>query len=112
MSEKSSTASVDEVAAKETNTVTATETTTAVAVEQLIYVGPNIASERLNKFAVFRGGLPTHADAVFAACPVVKKLFVPVEKLTETLEKISQTGSAFHTWNSQVAAYLSAKGAK
>jgi len=94
------------------NTVDTTVTTdTATVTESQIYVGPNIASERLNRFAVFKNGLPSHMEDTFTACPAVKKLCVPVSKLSETLDKINKTGTAYHTWYSQVTAYLQ-KGVK
>ena len=98
----SATASTTKVTA---NTATISEIA-ATATESQIYVGPNIASERLNRFAVFKNGIPTHMDTVFSACPAIAKLFVPVSKLSETLDKISKTGTAYNTWYSQVTAYL------
>jgi len=84
---------------------TASAETTATA-KQLIYVGPNISSERLNRFAVFRNGLPQHMDDTFTACSAVKKLFVAIDKLSDVLEKINKTGTAYNTWYNQVQAYL------
>ncbi|MDT8901836.1 hypothetical protein [Anaeroselena agilis] len=78
----------------------------------LIYVGPNIVAERLNRFAVFKGGLPKHLDELFAACPAAKRLCVNVVDLTATLDQISKTGTAYNTWFSQVEAFLGQKGAR
>ncbi|WP_094607734.1 hypothetical protein SPSIL_009040 [Sporomusa silvacetica DSM 10669] len=110
MSEESLTAEATTATATASSTAT-TSGTAATATESQIYVGPNIASERLNRFAVFKNGIPTHMDTVLAACPAVGKLFVPVSKLSETLARISKTGTAYNTWYSQVTAYLQ-KGAK
>jgi len=97
---------------EETAASTTAETVTAAAtVEQLIYVGPNISKERLNKFAIFKNGLPQHMDDVFTACPAIKKLFVSIDKLSDILEKINKTGTAYNAWYSQVTAYIK-KGVK
>lgn len=95
---------------EEETTTTETQSVTTSS-EQLIYVGPNVSSERLNRFAVFKNGLPQHMDEIFVACPAIKKLFVNVDKLSDTLEKINKTGTAYNSWYSQVTAYLK-KGGK
>jgi len=119
----------DETAAAESTVIDSAETTSAAAatvatggtsttsaetattVEQLIYVGPNISSEHLNRFAIFKNGLPQHMDDTFTACPAIKKLFINIDKLSDVLEKINKTGTSYNTWYSQVQTYLK-KGAK
>ncbi len=71
-----------------------------------IYVGPNIPKEGLPRFRVYKGGLPAHFDELFAACPAVKKMFVDVDQLSEVLNLTSQTGSAYHTWYTEVTNYV------
>ncbi|MBP2655889.1 MAG: hypothetical protein H6Q73_3458 [Firmicutes bacterium] len=109
----------EELAAEESTvaaeTTTATVDATGIAetttTEQLIYVGPNISSERLNRFAIFKNGLPQHMDDVLTACPAIKKLFINIDKLSAVLDKINKTGTAYNSWYSQVQTYLK-KGVK
>jgi hypothetical protein len=88
------------------NDAAAAEITAASAAPQYIYVGPNIGTERLNRFALFRGGKPERFKDLFTACPAVEKLFVDVDKLAVVTEKIGKTGTAYNTWYAQVQAYL------
>ncbi len=85
-----------------TETVMLTET----SVQSLIYVGPNIPREGLNRFRVYQGGIPARYDELFTACPAIKKLFVDVEKLSETINLIDKTGSAYHTWYAEALNYI------
>jgi hypothetical protein len=87
-------------------TETGAATTAAAAVETVIYVGPNISSEQLNRYSVYKNGLPTHMDDVFTACPAIKKLFVTIDKLASVQEKINKTGTSYNMWYNQVVAYL------
>lgn len=77
----------------------------------LIYLGPNLPSSMLNRFTVFSNGMPSYLNKVFEDCPDVQKLFVPVEKLAEVLEKINKTGTPYHTWYGNVTAFVM-KGVK
>lgn len=74
--------------------------------EQLIYIGPTIrkngAEIRTNR--VFIGGHPAHLEPLYTEYPHIKSLFVPVDRLQESLKQINQTGTALNT------ALLSLKG--
>jgi len=74
-----------------------------------IYVGPNIPQDGLNRFKVYQNGMPEHLANLFTACPTVNKLFVDVDDLSEVLNQIEQTGTAYHTWYAAVVDYI--KGA-
>lgn len=77
------------------------------ALEQLIYIGPSIRKNgvviRTNQ--TFLGGHPIYYKALYEEYPLIKQLFVPVDKLQESLKKIQKTGTALN------AALLSLKGA-
>lgn len=68
----------------------------------LIYCGPSLPRGILNQFTVYRGGLPKHLDKHFEGCPALKRLFVPVGNLTQTMQAIQKQGSAESVWAAQV----------
>lgn len=74
--------------------------------EQLIYIGPPIRKNGigLRTNQVFIGGHPAYLEALYTEYPHIKSLFVPVDKLQESLKQIKQTGTALN------AALLSLKG--
>ncbi|OIB04825.1 hypothetical protein AK95_14505 [Paenibacillus sp. LC231] len=84
----------------------AEEVTAAAAPEQLIYIGPPIRKNGvgLRTNQVFIGGHPAYLEALYTEYPHIKSLFVPVNKLQESLKQIKQTGTALN------AALLSLKG--
>jgi|GEM_PF-1257277 len=88
----------------EDDTVKAAEA--PLVTEQLIYIGPTIrkngAEIRTNR--VFIGGHPAHLEPLYTEYPHIKSLFVPVDRLQESLKQINQTGTALNT------ALLSLKG--
>lgn len=78
----------------------------AAAPEQLIYIGPPIRKNGvgLRTNQVFIGGHPAYLNPLYTEYPHIKSLFVPVDKLQESLRQITQTGTALNT------ALLSLKG--
>lgn len=60
---------------------------------RLIYVGPNIPGGILQRFQVFKGGLPPHAKGLIEQVPEVKDLFVPVTELEDARRKIEEPGT-------------------
>ncbi|MGG3504758.1 hypothetical protein ABES58_04655 [Paenibacillus lautus] len=78
----------------------------AAAPEQLIYIGPPIRKNGvgLRTNQVFIGGHPAYLNALYTEYPHIKALFIPVDKLQESLKQITQTGTALN------AALLSLKG--
>ncbi|WP_338842048.1 hypothetical protein [Paenibacillus glucanolyticus] len=84
----------------------AAEVEVPAAPEQLIYIGPPIRKNGvgLRTNQVFIGGHPAFLKALYTEYPHIKSLFVPVDKLQESLKQIKQTGTALN------AALLSLKG--
>lgn len=76
------------------------------APEQLIYIGPPIRKNGigLRTNQVFIGGHPAFLKMLYTEYPHIKSLFVPVDRLQESLKQIKQTGTALN------AALLSLKG--
>lgn len=74
---------------------------------QLIYIGPPIRKNGigLRTNQVFIGGYPEYYKNLYAEYPHIALLFVPVNRLQESLKQIKQTGTALN------AALLSLKGA-
>jgi hypothetical protein len=60
---------------------------------RLIYVGPNVPGGILQRFQVFKGGLPPHCKDLFEKVPAIKELFVPVEGLEAMRQKIEESGT-------------------
>ena len=61
--------------------------------DRLIYCGPNIPGGVLQRFAIYKGGLPVHLGELFAKNPAVKALFVPVADLAKTEKAIATKGT-------------------
>ncbi|USG67446.1 hypothetical protein NDK47_09280 [Brevibacillus ruminantium] len=64
----------------------------------LIYCGPNLPKLGLNHGNAFIGGMPAHLQEQFAGSQALQQLFVPAEKLDETLKEITKAGSSYHVW--------------
>jgi hypothetical protein len=60
---------------------------------RLAYVGPNVPGGILQRFQVFKGGLPPYCKDLFERVPEIKELFVPVEALEATRKKIEEPGT-------------------
>ena len=104
--------STDSSQDKTTDTTKTDSSETAAAAETtetMIYTGPTVPKEGLKRFCIYKGGLPQIYNDLFTACPEVKSLFVEVEKLSDTLNQIEKTGTAYHTWYAKVQNYI--KGA-
>lgn len=54
--------------------------------------------------------MPIHLDAHVEKCPALKQLFVPVERLADTLAAINIQGTAQHTWNKEILMYAKGGG--
>lgn len=73
------------------------------AVERLVYLGPNLASGALQRYTVFKGGLPQHVAALFETYPLLGALFAPPENLAQTERAIAQKGTPQHAAYQQIA---------
>ena len=76
----------DEILQEETSS---TETDS----EPKIYTGPNIFALALQRFQVFRGGLPPHVKRAIEKLPEIEALIVPVSELTSMRQKIDRPGT-------------------
>ncbi len=65
----------------------------APKLERLIYCGPNIPGGALQRYTVFKGGLPTHLGDLYEQCPPIKSLFVPVQELARVEQAIATKGT-------------------
>jgi hypothetical protein len=74
--------------------------------ERLIYCGPNIPGGALQKYTVFKGGLPVHLEDIFERCPVVKNLFVPVQDLARVEQAIATKGTPEQVYYQEVVNIL------
>ena len=61
--------------------------------EPEIYTGPNILAFALQKFQVFRGGLPPYVERAIEKIPEIRGLIVPVRELESVRQKISRPGT-------------------
>lgn len=66
--------------------------------QRLIYIGPTLKGYRLVKYQVFIGGYPTHIDDAFAACPQLKRLFVPVKDLAQAEKDVNTAGTPLNKY--------------
>lgn len=76
-------------------------------VEQKIYVGPNLLG--LPKYTVVESVKAAHIQSIIKECPEVKKMFVPIEKMSETEQRIGQKGTLEHRHYKVATEYKVAK---
>ncbi|MBR6901240.1 MAG: hypothetical protein IKN30_04165 [Synergistaceae bacterium] len=62
-------------------------------IEPVIYTGPNIFALALQKFQVFKGGLPPYVKRAIEKIPEIKSLIVPVSELEAMRAKIEKSGT-------------------
>lgn len=79
--------------------------------EQIIYCGPNIHGGILQRYTIFKGGLPTHLEDLFKKCPAIKSLFVPVTELARTEKAIATKGTPENALFNEVLKFISKGGA-
>lgn len=58
-----------------------------------IYTGPNMPKMALQRFQVFRGGLPPYVKRAVEKYPDIQTFIVPVNELEEMKQKISRPGA-------------------
>lgn len=59
----------------------------------MVYTGPNIFAFALQRFQVFKGGLPPYVKRAVEKIPAIEKLIVPVSKLEYTRQRINKPGT-------------------
>jgi hypothetical protein len=64
---------------------------------RLIYCGPNIPGGALQRYTVFKGGLPAHLELVFEKYPAAKSLIVPVGELARVEQAVRTKGTPENT---------------
>ena len=80
--------------------------------ERLIYIGPNLPGGKLSKYAIYKGGIPTHLNDVYEACPAIKKLFVAPSIMAKKEQAINQKGTPESVFFNQVLDYIKKGGEK
>jgi len=65
--------------------------------EQLIYIGPNLPGGVLQRYTVFKGGIPLHIAETTEKCPAIKGLFVPVNQLSNAEQSLKTAGTVENT---------------
>lgn len=78
--------------------------------EQLIYCGPNIPGGMLQRYAVFKGGVPVHLGGLFDKCPAIKLLFVPVANLSRVERAIETKGTPENAYFNEILQFISKGG--
>ncbi len=61
--------------------------------EPQIYTGPNILKMALQRYQVFRGGLPPYVKRAIEKYPDIKTFIVPVSEVEEMKQRISKAGT-------------------
>lgn len=79
--------------------------------ERLIYCGPNIPGGALQRYTVFKGGLPAHLGELFEKCPAIKQMFVPVADLARVDGAIGTKGTPEHSAYQAVLQFTAKGGA-
>jgi hypothetical protein len=83
---------------------------TSVGPGPAIYCGPNLGSRGLLRYVIYKQELPEHLNSLFAKCPEIKELFIPVQELAKVQAEIKQPGTIFYRLYQVVQAF-SQKGA-
>ncbi|MFX3673287.1 MAG: hypothetical protein ACE3JQ_02400 [Paenisporosarcina sp.] len=73
--------------------------------KQLIYIGPNIPKYGLNRYSVYKNGLPSLVEDT-----TIRSLFVGVSQLQNSEERVQRVGTIEHT--AYEKALLIARGEK
>jgi hypothetical protein len=74
--------------------------------EAVIYCGASLSAGTLQQYSVFVNGIPEHLNEHIEKCPAIKSLFVPISKFQEVRKRIEEPGTAEHTLNAQILAYV------
>lgn len=76
--------------------------------EKVIYVGPSVRGTMLHTFAVFSDGVP----AEYREHPMLRHLFVALERLDEVRAEIARTGSLRNTCYKRASEEMKSKEAE
>ena len=87
------------------------KTSKQVPPKRLVYCGPNIPGGALQRYTVFKNGLPLHLNDLFKQCPSVKSLFVPVADLARIEQAINTMGTPEHSQFQAVLGFTMKGGA-
>lgn len=77
--------------------------------DSLIYVGRSLPGGRLQRYTVFKNGLPEHVKRLCAQYQPLRQLIVPSAQLRDAQAELLRTGSRLHTMQRQLFAAFSAK---
>lgn len=72
---------------------------------RLIYCGPNIPGGALQRYTVFKGGIPKHLASILDKYPAAVKLFVPVADLARVDWAVATKGTPEHSAYMEVLQY-------
>ncbi|MGG4452330.1 hypothetical protein [Brevibacillus porteri] len=82
---------------------------TAKEPKHVIYCGSSLRDGTLHRYALFTDGIPQHLSKHIEACPAIKIMFVPVEKLSQTEAAIRDHGTPESVFFQQTADYAAGK---
>lgn len=69
------------------------EPTEEAETQPLIYTGPNIFRMALQRFQVFKGGLPPYVKRAIEKYPDIQTFIVSVSEVEEMKQRISRSGT-------------------
>lgn len=77
---------------------------------RLIYCGPNIPGGALQRYTVFKGGIPVHLGSILKKYPAAVKLFVSVTDLARVDRAVATKGTPEHSAYMEVLQYTTKGG--
>lgn len=83
-----------------------------VKAERFIYCGPSLPGGLLQRYTIYKGGLPVHLQTVIEKCPSVKSLFVPVAKLAAVNAAITSPGTLENLQYREITEFVRKGGLK
>ena len=76
---------------------TKTKDATSEKLERLFYVGPNLSKLNLTFATTYINGIPQNLEGLITKNPLIKKLFVPLDKIDSALNEKNIKGSVINT---------------
>ena len=72
------------------------------AKQQLIYIGPSLAGNKLTQYTVFIDGYPTHLMDIFEEHHHIKALFVEIEKFADSCKERDTIGTPLNKYYKEI----------
>lgn len=97
---------------KKNNPETIENTVSIEMPKRFVYCGPNLPGGMLQRYTVYKGGLPAHIEEIIKDCPEMKILMVEPAGLQKMRQDVETPGTAAQIAYSTVADFIKNGGVK